>query len=458
MSETSEIARLREFLTELIPNEDQFQRLYRNFCEQIRKGLGANTNKEASTKCYLTYVQDFPTGNETGKFLALDLGGSNFRVLLISLRSNHDAEQTSKIYQLTEKELLGKGSELFDYIAKCLHEFVCENKLEAENLPLGFTFSFPCVQIGLSKATLVRWTKGFNCADTVGEDVGTMLKVAIARRQGLKIDMVAILNDTTGTLMSCAYKNPECNIGLIVGTGCNACYTERVENCERLDAKYKNKPKIIINVEWGAFGEKGGVDHLHTEYDKIIDKNSLNPGAQIYEKMVAGMYLGELVRLIMLRAVNENLVFAQCKLRKHITDILTKKPNCIETKVLSEIANDKGDDWPLVKEYLKKIFNLNDPDIDDCMKFKYVCDVVAKRAGNMLGVTLSALANKVGEKFTIIGVDGTVYRCHPNFDGYMRETLDQFIEKGIRYDIMLSEDGSGRGAALVAAVVQRENA
>ncbi|XP_018798814.1 PREDICTED: hexokinase-2-like [Bactrocera latifrons] len=451
-----ELTRLREFLNELIPSEDQFQRLYQNFCAQIRKGLGAKTNKDADTKCYLTYVQDFPHGNETGKYLALDLGGSRFRVLLVTLKGDRDAELVAKIYDLTEKELLGTGTQLFDYIAKCLHEFVCEQKVEGEHMALGFTFSFPCVQTGLSRATLVRWTKGFNCSDTVGEDVGVMLKSAITRRSGLKIDMVAILNDTTGTQMSCAHRNPACNIGLIVGTGCNACYTEKVENCERLDSKYKDRPKIIINVEWGAFGEKGGLDHLLTDYDKIVDKNSLNAGTQIYEKMVAGMYMGELVRLILLRAVNENLIFAQCKLRKQITDILTKKPNCIETKVLSDIANDKGDDWPLVKDVFKDIFHLHDADPDDCMKFKYICDVVAKRAGNMLGVTLGALVNKVGESFSIIGVDGTVYRCHPNFDGYMRETLDRFVEKDRKYDIMLSEDGSGRGAALVAAVVHRE--
>lgn len=35
--------------------------------------------------------------------------------------------------------------------------------------------------------------------------------------QDVKIDITAILNDTTGTLMSCAWKNHNCKIGLIVG-------------------------------------------------------------------------------------------------------------------------------------------------------------------------------------------------------------------------------------------------
>ena len=33
----------------------------------------------------------------------------------------------------------------------------------------------------------------------------------------MQIDVCAILNDTTGTLMSCAWKNHNCKIGAIVG-------------------------------------------------------------------------------------------------------------------------------------------------------------------------------------------------------------------------------------------------
>lgn len=57
-----------------------------------------------------------------------------------------------------------------------------EHNVYAERLPLGFTFSFPLQQLGLTKGLLVKWTKGFNCSDVVGEDVVSLLKDAIARR------------------------------------------------------------------------------------------------------------------------------------------------------------------------------------------------------------------------------------------------------------------------------------
>ena len=72
--------------------------------------------------------------------------------------------------------------QLFDHIAECLCNFMKENQVETEKLPLGFTFSFPLKQEGLTQARLVTWTKGFNCAGVEGEDVVRLLQEAIRRR------------------------------------------------------------------------------------------------------------------------------------------------------------------------------------------------------------------------------------------------------------------------------------
>ena len=37
-----------------------------------------------------------------------------------------------------------------------------------------------------------------------------------------------------------------------------------------------------------------------SEYDDVVDEHSVNRGKQRFEKMIAGMYLGEIVRLILL--------------------------------------------------------------------------------------------------------------------------------------------------------------
>lgn len=54
--------------------------------------------------------------------------------------------------------------------------------LSHRTLPLGFTFSFPCIQKGLTSAFLVNWTKGFDCAGVKGKDVVQLLREAVKRR------------------------------------------------------------------------------------------------------------------------------------------------------------------------------------------------------------------------------------------------------------------------------------
>lgn len=97
----------------------------------------------------------------------------------------------------------------------------------------------------------------------------------------MKIDVCAILNDTTGTLMSCAWRNHGTAIGLIIGTGSNACYIEKQSNVELFDEPDMGSGEVLINTEWGAFGDDGAIDFLRTDCDVEIDKNSINVGHQV---------------------------------------------------------------------------------------------------------------------------------------------------------------------------------
>ena len=56
-----------------------------------------------------------------------------------------------------------------------------------------------------------------------------MLNDAIKRQGNLKVNVIAILNDATGTLVKGAYDDSRTGIGLILGTGCNGAYLEDAE-------------------------------------------------------------------------------------------------------------------------------------------------------------------------------------------------------------------------------------
>lgn len=68
---------------------------------------------------------------------------------------------------------------------------------------------------------------------------------------------------------------------IYLGTGSNACYVERVSNAEMYDGPVKDKEYVLINTEWGAFGDNGALDFIRTEYDREIDDFSINKGKQL---------------------------------------------------------------------------------------------------------------------------------------------------------------------------------
>nr|CAD7452535.1 unnamed protein product [Timema tahoe] len=401
------LSEIREECQELVLSDGQVLEIMKRLLTELNRGLSKATHDTADVKCFTTFVQDLPNGT----------------VCHVSWQ-------------------------LFDHIAECLANFMIEHDLSSERLPLGFTFSFPLSQRGLTKGYLVQWTKGFDCSDCINEDVVQMLKDAIARRNDVKIDVCAILNDTTGTLMSCAWKNFNCRIGIIVGTGSNACYVEKVENLELFEGD-KSKPYMVINTEWGAFGDNGALEIVRTQYDREIDSHSINAGKQLHEKMISGMYMGELVRLVLVKFTKSNLLFGGKG-----SDMLFERGTFF-TKFVSEIESDKRGTFTGCRQVLDEL-GLSHATDQDCVNVRYVCECVSRRAAHLVSAGVATLINKMGQLSVTVGVDGSVYRFHPYFHDLMVEKISELVTPGIKFDLMLSEDGSGRGAALVAAVACRD--
>lgn len=83
---------------------------------------------------------------------------------------------------------------MFDYIAACLANFMeIHNLMIRERLPLGFTFSFPCKQTDLDKATLINWTKEFTASGVEGRDVVKLLRNACVKRGVISYKLLLII-------------------------------------------------------------------------------------------------------------------------------------------------------------------------------------------------------------------------------------------------------------------------
>lgn len=99
-----------------------------------------------------TPVTVLPSGSELGRYLAIDVGGTNLRCALIHLLGPGRGIRTShqKSWSIEEHLKLDRAEDLFTWIASCIAEVLsdCANeKLSANSpppiMPLGITFSFP---------------------------------------------------------------------------------------------------------------------------------------------------------------------------------------------------------------------------------------------------------------------------------------------------------------------------
>jgi len=170
-----------------------------NHCQM---GLEPSTRNNSDLKMLPTYVTNLPTKNEQGEILALDLGGTNFRTLLVKLHPNTEPQVISEAHIVPDsKKVL--ASDLFEFIVDVLKQFMMRNQLDLnQEYVLGFTFSFACEQIALNKGKFLTPSKGWTLSDLIGEDVVERLQRVIYQKQ-LKVKITALINDTVGTLMAC---------------------------------------------------------------------------------------------------------------------------------------------------------------------------------------------------------------------------------------------------------------
>ena len=109
---------IEDCVRDLLLNNDHIHVVEQQMRQAIKFGLQVDTHEEASVKCFPTYVRELPDGSEYGKFLSLDLGGTNFRVIFMELTKDKEFMMDSKIYAIPQKIMTGPGIHLFDHIAE----------------------------------------------------------------------------------------------------------------------------------------------------------------------------------------------------------------------------------------------------------------------------------------------------------------------------------------------------
>lgn len=380
------------------------------------------------------------------------MGGTNFRVLLLELVDGVGVREEVEHFVISDEIRLGEGIALFDRLAECLESFIVRLGLTDERLALGFTFSFPMKHHGIASGTLVTWTKSFNCANVEGKCAVKLLREAIARRQKCQmVDVVAIVNDTTGTLMQGALVESRTRIGMILGTGSNACFMEAASRVQHWETTHADIQNVAVDIEWGAFGDNGRIDFIKTPFDIAVDAESLLKGSFTFEKYIGGKYLGEVFRVICHHLIQQNLLLSNANPDKF------PKTWQFPTTNISQIELDNLEDSShrTCGILQNSGFFESECTAADIAILQHVAAVVSSRASQLVAVCLGVLLRRINEsQETVIAVDGSLYKHHPRLRGWIEGHLRQMCPQH-PFRLHLALDGSGKGAALVAAIADR---
>lgn len=440
---------------ELTVTTDKLNEITDHFVNELAKGL---TKEGGNIPMIPGWVMDYPTGQETGEYLAIDLGGTNLRVVGVTLLGNSKFTYEADKYPIPTEMRTGDADSLFDFLAQSVHSFVEQRFPDAikekKILPLGFTFSYPASQEAINTGVLQRWTKGFDIDGVEGHDVVPMLQKSL-NKLGTPINVVALINDTTGTLVASKYTDPETIMGLIFGTGCNGAYFDDASNIPKLEGKLpedivNEKSPMAINCEYGAFDNEWKV-LPRTKYDVQIDNESPRPGQQFYEKMIAGYYLGEVLRLILLDYYSQGLVFKGQDIKPLQT------PFAMDTSFPSRI--EEAEDKVFIDNLFKESFNITiTPTERDLIH--QLCILIGTRAARLSVCGIAAICKRRNYKKGHCASDGSVFNRYPHFKDRAHAALNDIFQWNTDpadYPITLihAEDGSGVGAAIIACLTEK---
>lgn len=374
-----------------------------------------------------------PSGEESGEFIAVDMGGTNVRVgkfrigdrkIVKGPESKASLKNKENGYDFTSSDTT--GVELYDFIASKMDKLVSPD----EELYLGHTFSFATKQTGINDAVLLGWSKEISVQGVEGMNPNHLLAEAIDRRN-IKVKPCAIINDTVGTLLVAACTDLNANIASIIGTGHNTCYVEP-------NHPLTGKPMIInmeaANFDWGL---------PFTIYDDRLDQNSKKPGKGRLEKMVSGAYLGEVVRLVLVDLEERGLLFAD----SHMDKSKLAEKNFIDTKMIADFINDKSS--------IEQVFSCNAADAKIVFE---LASLIVKRAAQLVASTYLGTLMHIDPELTkeqTIGIDGSIYEKMPGFHDAIKEALkDMTGAKADKIQLKLVKDGSGAGAAVAASMTR----
>ena len=410
-------------------NIDQVCRV---FLKEMQKGLAGAKSSLAMLPTYIETEAEIPPNKPV---IVMDAGGTNFRVATVVFAN--DGKPSIEDFKLFKMPgLTGKISkaEFFNTMASYMEHVIKKSDR------VGFCFSYPIEMSASKDGRVLYFSKEIQAPQVEGQMIGENLNLAISQTGlGEKKKMV-LLNDTVATLLAGradqSRRSFDSYIGFVLGAGTNCSYIEQNKNITKAKDLDLTKSQIV-NVESGGFGKapRGAID-------KKFDKSLINPGVNVFEKMISGAYFGPIC-LWTIHAAAKAKLFSGTVAEK-LTGIKE-----LSTKQVSDFTyNPQAGDSPLSAA-------IADAPEDDIATLYLLVDRMIERAAKLTAINLSSVAQKSGKgrnptRPICIVAEGTTFYHLTSLKQRVEYYLKQYLveKKNVSYQTINVDNATLIGAAI----------
>ena len=363
--------------------------------EEMERGLAG---AESSLPMIPTYLSDDGAIPSAVPAAVIDAGGTNFRRALITFD-----DSGYKVDSLSKRKMPGiDHPATWEEFVSFTADSILPLMDQAEKV--GFCFSFTADVTPEIDARVRRIDKEVVITGCEGQLVAASLKAELERR-GVPGKKIVILNDTVAVLLGglAAVRRSDYSgfVGQVSGTGTNTCCSLPARRIGKLGLD--SDRSMIVNLESGMYdGIRGG------DFDRILDEESHNPGEKHFEKLTAGVYLGELCHLMLKAAAEEGLLSQEASER-------VRAMGWIDSAVIDAWASG---------EQLEQICG----NADDEAFVEEICRAMFERSARCMCTNLAAIllltgAGKTAEKPACICAEGSLVQKGRSY----RPVLEQLL-------------------------------
>jgi len=261
-------------------------------CASLQRGLESHGQQVPMIATYLSNDGNVPLNEPV---IVIDAGGTNFRRALVSFTG--EGAVVEELYRCPMPGIKAPVSweDFISFVADSIMPIIDRAD------KIGFCFSYTAEITPEIDGRVISIDKEVTVTGCSGKLVGASLVEELSRR-GKPGKSAVILNDTVAVLLGGAAVLNKSEyggfIGQVSGTGTNTCCSLPMSRITKL---CRNEEKsILVNLESGLYD---GI--ARGDFDLELDAGSNVPGSKLFEKMTAGVYLGELCRIMLRAAAGE---------------------------------------------------------------------------------------------------------------------------------------------------------